>query len=133
MSRTRFLIAALALTTLTACGSVRTYRWPLERPASPMPVRPAVFMEGSMPATSMEELEMVEAIGSGTRADTEDVILAMQDEAAAYGASAIVRVKVDCGHGSCHGYGVAVRYLDAAPPAAPPVAAPAPQPAAPPR
>ena len=109
---TRRWLAALALAVLAAgCGSVQTYRWPVSAAAAPTQ-RPEGYFEGQMPAaTSMAELELVEAIGYGTRANMGDVIEAMSDEAQRYGASAIVRVRVDCGHGTCHGYGVAVRYL----------------------
>jgi hypothetical protein len=109
---TRLAIAAVAAVGLAtaACGSISTYRWPLAQPAPPTQ-RPEVYFEGQMPSTSMSELELVEAIGYGTRANMGDIVNALQDEAQRYGASAVVRVRVDCGHGTCHGYGVAVRYL----------------------
>lgn len=103
------LFAALAAI-VVGCGSIVTYRWPLSQPAL-ADGRPAIYWEGTLPSAAMQELEMVEAIGSGTRADVGDVVNAMQDEAQTYGANAIVRVRVDCGHGTCHGYGVAVRIL----------------------
>ena len=105
------VVSAIALAAFGGgCGSVQTFRWPISQPAPPTQ-RPQVFFEGQMPSTSMTELELVEAVGYGTRANMEDVVTTMQDEAQRYGASAIVRVRVDCGHGTCHGYGVAVRYL----------------------
>ena len=111
MSARRLVTTLGALAMLAGCGSVQTYRWPVAAAAAPTQ-RPEVYFEGQMPAaTSMAELELVEAIGYGTRANMGDVIEAMSDEAQRYGASAIVRVRVDCGHGTCHGYGVAVRYL----------------------
>ena len=107
---TRGAIAIAIALAATACGSIQTFRWPVAQPAPPIQ-RPEVYFEGQMPATSMSELELVEAIGYGTRANMGDVVTALQDEAQRYGASALVRVRVDCGHGTCHGYGVAVRYL----------------------
>lgn len=103
------LLTSLALVG-TACGSVQTYRWPLAAPGNPA-VRPAVYFEGTIPQASMQEVELVEAIGYGTRANLPDVVSGLQDEAQRWGADAIVRVRVDCGHGSCHGYGVAVRWV----------------------
>jgi hypothetical protein len=39
------------------------------------------------------------------------VIQALQQEGARFGADAIVRVRVDCGYGNCHAWGVAVRLV----------------------
>ena len=108
----RACVAAIAAIALVGCGTLDTYRWPIDRPAPPSAL-PAIYWEGSLPATGMQELELVEVVGSGTKAYVEDVVGAMQVEAQRYGANAIVRVKVDCGHGTCHGYGVAVRFVAA--------------------
>lgn len=105
------LFAAIAAVMLTGCGTVRTYRFPLDRPAAPSASRPAVFFEGTLPSTSMRELVMVESVGTGTKASTETVVTALQDEAARWGADAIVRVKVDCAYSQCHAWGVAVQYV----------------------
>lgn len=105
------LIAAVAVVALAGCGTVRTYRFALDRPAAPASARPQVFFEGSLPGTSMRELAMVEAVGTGTKASAEDVVNALQDEAARFGASAVVRVKVDCAYAQCHAWGVAVQYV----------------------
>ena len=109
-SLTAALLALLSFAALTGCGSMYTYRWPLSNPAPPNG-RPLVYFEGSLPSAGIQELEMVEAIGGGTHANVDDVVTAMQDEAQSYGANAIVRVRVDCGHGTCHGYGVAIRFV----------------------
>jgi hypothetical protein len=106
----RALVVLAAISSLVGCGSMVTYRWPLSQPA-PQNGRPLVYFEGSLPSAGIQELEMVEAVGAGTHANLDDVINAMQDEAQAYGANAIVRVRVDCGHGTCHGYGVAIRFV----------------------
>jgi hypothetical protein len=109
-SAIRALLALLSFGALTGCGSMYTYQWPLSS-AAPPSGRPLVYFEGSLPSAGLQELEMVEAIGGGTHANVDDVVHAMQDDAQAYGANAIVRVRVDCGHGTCHGYGVAVRFV----------------------
>jgi hypothetical protein len=107
----KFVIALLTLP-LFACGTINTYRFPLEKPTGQVsPTPPAIFFEGQMPTQSMQELAMVEAVGSGTKASVEDVVNALQIEAGRWGASAIVRVRVDCGYSQCHGWGVAVRYV----------------------
>jgi len=106
----RPLLSLLSTLALLGCGSMYTYRWPLSN-AAPPSGRPQIFWEGQLPSGGIRELEMVEAIGGGTHANMEDVVAAMQDEAERYGANAIVRVRVDCGHGTCHGYGVAVRFV----------------------
>jgi hypothetical protein len=108
VSRLLVLVAALGL---TACGTVRTYRFPLDRPAAPSGARPAIFMEGTLPRRSMRELAMIESVGSGTKANAEDVVYALQDEAVRFGADAVVRVKVDCAYAQCHAWGVAVQYM----------------------
>jgi hypothetical protein len=108
----KVIAALLAIPLLVGCGTINTYRFPLERPSGVVsPTPPAVFFEGQMPTQSMQELAMVEAVGSGTKASVEDVVNALQSEAARFGANAIVRVKVDCGYSQCHGWGVAVRYV----------------------
>ncbi len=117
MSAWKVVLVGLALG-VVGCGSVRTYRWPLAAPGNPA-VRPAVYFEGTMPQTSMLEVELVESIGYGTKAEVPDVVSGLQDEAQRWGADAIVRVRVDCGHGSCHGYGVAVRWVTSPPPQGP--------------
>jgi len=109
-ARSNILLALLSALALTGCGSMYTYRWPLSG-AAPPNGRPRVYFEGSLPSAGIQELEMVEAVGGGTHANVEDVVNAMLDEAQAYGANAIVRVRVDCGHGTCHGYGVAIRFV----------------------
>lgn len=108
----RVLVAVAALATFAGCGRITTYRYPLARPApQAAAARPGIYFEGNLPAEAMQELALVESVGSGTKGSAEDVLTAMQDEAARFGANAIVRVKVECGYGICHGYGVAVRFL----------------------
>lgn len=106
----RTIAALVAVAALTGCGSMYTYRWPLGRAQAPTP-GVEVYWEGQLPSGGIEELAMVEAVGGGTRASVGEVIAAMQGDAMRYGANALVRVRVDCGHGSCHGYGVAIRYV----------------------
>ena len=107
---TRAFFAFFSLAALSGCGSMYTYHWPLSGPA-PQNGRPLVYFEGTLPSAGLQELEMVEAVGGGTHANVDDVVNAMQDDAQSYGANAIVRVRIDCGHGTCHGYGVAVRFV----------------------
>ncbi|MBI2391050.1 MAG: hypothetical protein HYV09_15770 [Deltaproteobacteria bacterium] len=108
----RALAVLAAVAVLAGCGSIRTYRFALDRPAGAMsPARPAVFLEGQLPSTNMRELAIVEAVGTGNKASAETVIGAMQDEATRWGASAIVRVKIDCAYSQCHGWGVAVQFV----------------------
>jgi hypothetical protein len=107
----KLFIAGAALL-LTACGTVTTYRFPLDKPTGQIsPAPPQVFFEGSLPSEAMQELAMVEAVGTGNKASVEEVVNAMQLEASRWGASAIVRVKVDCGYSQCHGWGVAVKFM----------------------
>ena len=104
-------IVATCCVFLFACGTVTTYRFPLDKPGQPTGAPPAVFFEGNLPNQPMQELSMVEAVGSGTKASVEEVVTAMQMEGARWGATAIVRVKVDCAYSQCHGWGVAVRLM----------------------
>jgi hypothetical protein len=120
MSRLRRLLSPfspwvallLAAPLLGACGNVQMYRYPLGAVSTAYGGRPTVSFEGSeLLNAPMQELAMVEAVGSGTNADTESVVNALIFMGQTFGASAIVKVRVDCGFGQCHGYGVAVRYL----------------------
>lgn len=105
-------LAGVLVPALAGCGSLTNYRFPLARlDAQTTSARPAVFFEGNSPPRPVEAIALVESVGTGNRGDTETVVNAMIDDAARFGASAIVRVRVDCGLGQCHGYGVAVRYL----------------------
>lgn len=105
-------IVAMCCALLVGCGTVTTYRFPLEKATGQVSATPpAVFFEGNLPTEAMQELAMVEAVGSGNKASVEDVVGAMQLEGARWGASAIVRVKVDCAYSQCHGWGVAVRFM----------------------
>ncbi|GAC1353113.1 MAG: hypothetical protein NVS3B20_26670 [Polyangiales bacterium] len=120
------LLAVMTLSSAIGCGTVRSYRFPIANVSPQTPnQRPQVFFEPETagngpvnlaprplaPSRPMQELALVESIGTGTKADTESVVSGLMDEASRYGASAVVRVRVDCGWGECHGYGVAVRYL----------------------
>ncbi len=106
------LVAQLALA-LTACGSVRTYSYPLAAPQTPTNAAPpSIYFEGNLPAGNMQELALVEAVGYGTKANMEEVAAGLQSQAAHFGANAIVRVKIDCGYSQCHGWGVAVKLID---------------------
>jgi hypothetical protein len=105
------LLLAIALSTISiACGRVDTYRYALSRPTGVVSTSPpAVYMEGQTPQGGMQELAMVEAVGYGNKSDMGNVVRALQDEGARWGANAIVRVRVDCGYSTCHGWGVAVK------------------------
>ncbi len=106
------LVTALACALLVGCGSITTYRFPLDKQTGQISAAPPqVFFEGSMPTEAMQELAMVEAVGTGNKASVEEVVGALQLEASRWGANAIVRVKVDCGYSQCHGWGVAVRFV----------------------
>lgn len=111
----RLPLAALAATALAlvACGHVDTFRYPLGSAMTPVTASPAIYFEGNLPQGAMQELAMVEAVGYGTKANTENVAQALSAEASRWGASAVVRVKIECGYGQCHGYGVAVRLVPA--------------------
>lgn len=105
-------LAALCCALLVGCGSITTYRFPLDKPTGQISAAPPqVFFEGNMPDAAMQELAMVEAVGTGNRASVEEVVNALQLEASRWGASAVVRVKVDCAYSQCHGWGVAVRFV----------------------
>ena len=70
-----------------------------------------MFFEGKLPAAPMQELAMVESVGTGNKASAEEVVNALSYEAARFGADAVVRVKVDCAYSQCHAWGVAVKLI----------------------
>jgi len=102
------LLAFAIVPALAGCGTLETYRFQYGA-ANPPSRRPAVYFEGNAPnVATMHEIALVEAVGTGTKADMQDVVNALIDEAYRFGANAIVRVRVDCGFSQCHGVGVAV-------------------------
>jgi hypothetical protein len=133
MKRALGAIAALAL---AACGHVETHEVVLRGDAVSALRDPDVYMEGRSPERAFYEVALLQTIGFGTNANTDDVVTALVARGKVIGCDGIVRVRVDLGVARAGGFGVCVRWSPARPaappsppaPSAPPVDAPPPAP-----
>jgi hypothetical protein len=69
----------------------------------------AIYMEGQPPPAALDEVGIVSATGMKDKATLQDVLGALQAEAANVGANAVVRVRYDRGASQATATGVAVR------------------------
>jgi hypothetical protein len=108
----RLLATAAAAAALAACVVGPTLRSEhvltgLARAAFTGEVR--IVMEGAPLPGDVEEVAIVTATGSGADASLPAVLGALQQEAAALGCNAVVRVRYDRGAGGATATGVAAR------------------------
>jgi len=122
----------LPLTALVAagCGTMQS-RHVLTGPPGPPRGGVRVVLQGQPVPDGLQEVAIVQAVGTGMYARLEDIVGGLQAEAGSLGCSAVVNVKIDQGSTTASGTGTCVRDM---PPGAPPLTAPvAPAPAQPPR
>jgi hypothetical protein len=133
-------LALPLLVPLVGCGYTETHEVPLRTATGPT-ARPAeIYMADQRAPRPFFEVALLQVLGHGTDANVEDVAKALQVRAAQLGCDAVVRVRIDQGYTTAHGFGVCIRYppagqsaLPASPvPASTLPAAPVPAPAAPP-
>ncbi len=137
-------LVALALVVLgSGCGTVEAHSAMLKRPTTPPAGgRVELYLEGQDVGRVMEELGFVQAFGTGSMANPEDVARALADRGAELGCDAVVKTTIDIGYTRAHAAGVCVKFvgpppaahvytrppLSASPPPNRPPAKPGPQP-----
>lgn len=104
MTRTLALLAALAL---AGCVSLRAEHALIGAPRAPWGQDVKVLMEGAPAPAGAHEIAIVSATGSPD-VGLEAIVRALQAEAAAVGANAVVRVRYDVGASTATATGVAV-------------------------
>lgn len=108
MTRTLAAVSAALALGLAGCQTLRSEHALIgaARPPTQQPVK--VVMEGAPVPADAEEIAIVSATGVPGLVQLPDVIRALQAEAAALGANAIVRVRYDVGASTATATGVAV-------------------------
>lgn len=100
-------IACLALS-LVGCGNLTSERFITGRQYPQHQGSVRVILENDAPPEHYEEIAIVRAVGTGTKANLDSVFDGLRDEAHRVGANAVIRVRIDHGNGVA-GIGVAVR------------------------
>lgn len=105
MKTAAVLLACLAL---SGCGTIRTGHVLTGQPGPPRGGVRIVLQGQPMPA-DVDEVAIVQAVGTGVYARLENVVTALQDEAGRLGCDAVLNVKIDQGSTTASGTGTCVR------------------------
>lgn len=111
-------LAFAALLGLVGCGRTDVYQAVLRDPATTPgggAKRAEIYFASQGPGRLFYEVALVQAVGTGTDANIQDVARALADRAGQLGCDAVVNVQIDQGYTVAHGYGVCVRWSGAAP------------------
>lgn len=101
---------------LAGCGTVEAHSAMLKRPTTPSAEgRVEIYLDSQEIGRPVEELGFVQAFGSGSMANPEDVVHALADRGAELGCDAIVRTTIDVGYTRAHAAGVCVKLVGPAP------------------
>jgi hypothetical protein len=113
---------AVLCVALSGCGSLTTHNVLTGAPAPPHGGGARVFLQGQPVPPGLREVAIVQAVGTGTKADLESVTSGLVLEAQRLGCTAIANVKIDQGSGTASGTGVCMVEANApvAPLPAPP-------------
>jgi hypothetical protein len=109
-SYTRVAVTALlaACFAVAGCGTMRTGHVLTGQPGPPRGgVR--IFLQGQPMPAGVEEVAIVQAVGSGVYARLENVVAGLQEEAGRLGCDAVLNVKIDQGSSTASGTGTCVR------------------------
>ena len=116
------LSAAVAL---AGCGTVEAHSAMLKRPTTPSADgRVELYLDSQEIGRPVEELGFVQAFGSGSMANPEDVAHALAERGGELGCDAIVRTTIDIGYTRAHAAGVCVKYAGPPPPSRAPYVKP---------
>jgi hypothetical protein len=98
---------------VTACGYTEVHEAVLRAP-SPPTSRVELYVGDQLPPRPFYEVALVQAMGYGSEAQIEDLSQALESRGRQLGCDALVRTRFDLGHSMAHGYGVCVKWSDAA-------------------
>ncbi len=94
---------------LVGCGHTDFSEVVLRTPtASQGPV--AIWVKGKAPSRPYYDVAIVQAVGSGSESDVEEVVAALSARGGQLGCDAVVRVDVTQGTARTHAAGVCVKY-----------------------
>lgn len=100
---------ALAWQLFPGCGRTTTH-FVLSGSAGPVHEgNVALVLQGQPPPEGLEEVALLQAVGSGIHADMEHVVQGLVERARSLGCNAIVNVKIDQGASHASGTGVCLR------------------------
>jgi hypothetical protein len=108
MKTPRLLLAVAACAALAGCITLQTEHVLTGRARTPWSGEVKVSMEGAQVAGEYEEVAIVTATGRAMDATLPAVVGALQQQAAALGCNAIIRVRYDRGAQAATATGVAV-------------------------
>jgi hypothetical protein len=104
-------LAALGLFA-TGCGSVETHAAMLRAPTTgPQSGNVEIYLDSQTIGRPVEEMGFVQAFGSGSMANPEDVVRGLADRAGEMGCDAVVKVSIDIGYTRAHAAGVCVKWV----------------------
>ena len=106
---------AVFLVALSACGTLTTHHVLTGQPGAPVTGDVHVVLEGSKESEDVDEVAIVQAVGTGPHAELEELVSGLKTEAQKLGCDAVVRVHVDQGQGLASASGVAGRVRHGAP------------------
>jgi len=107
----RMSVTFVAAAALVGCGTVEAHSAMLKRPTTPSTDgRVELYLDSQEIGRPVEELGFVQAFGSGSMANPEDVAHALAERGGELGCDAIVRTTIDIGYTRAHAAGVCVKY-----------------------
>jgi hypothetical protein len=118
---------------LAGCGTLTTHHVMTGPAGPPRDGDVRVVIEGAPEPPGLQEVAIIQSVGTGIHANLEDLVGGLKERARALGCDVIVHVHVDQGASNAAASGVAARTGAAAylPPPAPPPTQPPPPPPAP--
>jgi hypothetical protein len=111
------LIVAALLGAVVACGRLEAHYVLTGTPAAPYSGDVRVVLEGAPEPEGVQEVAIVQAVGTLQHARLEDLVEALKGQARALGCDAVVHVRVDQGSSTASASGVAGRLGAPAAPA----------------
>jgi hypothetical protein len=100
---------ALAALAAFGCGTLRTEHVTTGQPGAPIHDEVRVVMQGQAPPGPVEEVAIVQSVGTGTYNSFERVIEAMRERARRLGCDVLVNVRVEAGASTTSGSAIAGR------------------------
>ena len=94
---------------LVACGTTTTHAVLTGVPGAPRGGEVQVIMGDAPPPADLKEVGIVQAVGHGTEADLEHVMMGLKEKALSLGCTVIAKVKIDQGASTASGTGLCMR------------------------